>query len=174
MMEQLCLDELKTDEQKAFELVYPELSDIVYNAPIESGILNFREISNCSSVYFLDSNSLLFQIRLRKKTRFLLIPEKYAYLLPADSVTSTTKSDEGMIRVSIQTHEDILKYVSVLRAILENVSRNYSVFGCCGRYEACSDAKQCIHPDVKFALGCKYRQNLLDGKIFYGKNKNIK
>lgn len=53
-------------------------------------------------------------------------------------------------------------------------SRKVGSFGCCGRYEACSDARECIHPDAAFALGCGYRQNLLAGRIFYGKNKNIK
>ncbi|MBQ3591050.1 MAG: hypothetical protein II979_03845, partial [Clostridia bacterium] len=53
-------------------------------------------------------------------------------------------------------------------------SRKVGSFGCCSRYEACSDARECIHPDAAFALGCGYRQNLLAGRIFYGKNKNIK
>ena len=52
-------------------------------------------------------------------------------------------------------------------------SRKVSSFGCCSRYEACSDAKECIHPDAAFAASCSYRQNLLVGRIFYGKNKNI-
>lgn len=46
-------------------------------------------------------------------------------------------------------------------------------FGCCSRYEECSDAKHCIHPDVMFSGMCAYKYNLKDGKIFYGKNKNI-
>ena len=172
MMEQMFMDTMIPDEQKVYELVYPELKDIIFNAPMDSGILIFQENMNCSSVYFLDSNDLLLRIRLRKKSRYILIPEEYEDLLPPDAVVSRTKSDIGMVRIAIQDCEDILLYVPVLRSVLERICRKHRDFGCCSRYEACSDAKACIHPDPKFALGCWYHKNLLDGKIFYGKNKN--
>ena len=162
-----------SEEKQAFELVYPELQDIIYNAPMDSGILIFQEIGNCSSVYFLDSSEIYFRVRLRKKTRYLLISEEFVDSLPPDTEISRTKSDSGMVRVEMQTYEDILKYVPTLRAVLERLCRRHRDFGCCGRYETCSDAKACIHPDPRFALGCMYRQNLLEGKIFYGKNRNI-
>ncbi len=50
-------------------------------------------------------------------------------------------------------------------------SRKVDTFGCCSRYEACSDAKKCVHPDPTFATSCQYRKNLQAGRIFYGKNK---
>lgn len=171
-MEQLSFDVSITDERKAFELLYPELSDIIYNAPICSDVLLFKEINDCSSVYFINPGMLLFQIRLRKKSRYLLLSEAYEADLPEGAEISRAKSDAGMIRVRLNEPEDILCYVSLLRSILRDATRKYGQFGCCSRYEACSDAKTCIHPDIKFALGCQYRQNLMDGKIFYGKNSN--
>lgn len=173
MIEQMCMEAMIPDEQKAFELIYPELKDIIYNAPIDSGILIFQEIADCSSVYFLDSSEIFFRVRLRKKTRYILFSEEFVDLLPPDTETIRTKSEAGMVRIPMQTYKDILKYVPALRGILERLCRRHRDFGCCGRYEACSDAKACIHPDPKFALGCMYRQNLRDGKIFYGKNRNI-
>lgn len=173
MMEQMCLDIIIPEERKAFELVYPELKDIIYNAPMDSGILIFQEIANCSSVYFLDSSEIYFRVRLRKKTRYILIPEEFIDLLPPGTEITRTKADAWMVRLPMESCEDILRYVPALRAILEQLCRRHRDFGCCGRYEACSDAKTCIHPDPKFALGCMYRQNLLAGKIFYGKNRNI-
>lgn len=50
--------------------------------------------------------------------------------------------------------------------------RKYDTFGCCSRYEACSDALKCIHPDAGAAQACQYHQNLRAGRVFYGKNKN--
>ncbi len=50
---------------------------------------------------------------------------------------------------------------------------NADEFGCCSRYIACSDAKECVHPDYLESLGCAYKRNLEKGLIFYGKNKNI-
>lgn len=173
MMDQMCLDMVVSDERKAFDLIYPELSDIILNAPIDSGILIFEELKNFSSVYFMDSNELFFRIRLRKKSRYILVPENYMYLFPPDTETSMTKSDAGMVRIVIQSYEDILKYVSVLRAILDQICRNNRDFGCCGRYIECSDAGTCLHPDPKFSLGCWYRYHLDEGKVFYGKNRNI-
>ena len=46
-------------------------------------------------------------------------------------------------------------------------------FGCCSLMEECSDEKKCIQPNIKLAKACQYRQRLLKGKIFYGKNRNI-
>lgn len=173
MIEQISFDTGLSDERKAFNLIYPELCDIIDNAPMESKVLVFEELSDFSSVYFLSSNLLLFQIRLRKKSRYLLIPYEYAETLPPETPTKKGNADGSMIRVLLQSPEDVLLYVPMLRSILHDTSRRYVEFGCCSRYEACSDAKKCIHPDIKFALGCFYRKNLRDGKIFYGRNRNI-
>lgn len=173
MIEQLSLDMMISDEQRAFDLAYPVLKDIIFNAPMDAQILVFQELENCSSVYFLDTNEIFFRIRLRKKSRYISISNRYEDLLPPDTIVSRVMSEAGMVRIAIQTCEDILKYVPVLRAVLERICRNHRDFGCCSRYEACSDAKTCVHPDPKFALGCWYQQNLLEGKIFYGKNKTV-
>lgn len=172
MMNQMCFESVISEEQRAFELVYPMIKDVIYNAPIDSGILVFQEIGNCSSVYFMNSNEVFFRVRIRKKVRYILIPENYADLLPFDTPVSKTKSDAGMVRIEIDSYNDIIKYVDTLRTILDRICRKHREFGCCGRYLECSDAKACIHPDPKFALACWYRYNLLDGKIFYGENKN--
>lgn len=172
-MEQLCFDTAISDERKCFELIYPHISDIIDNAPITSEILVFKEINNCSSIYFLTQNMLVFQVRFRKKSKYLLLPEQCESDLPEGSSVCRSKSDPGMIRIPLDSPEDILLYVTAIRNVFIQLTKRYQTFGCCGRYEACSDARACIHPDVKFALGCQYRQNLKEGKIFYGKNKTI-
>ncbi len=172
-MEQLSFDMEISDERKAFELVYPGLADLIYNAPMESEIIGFKELDDYSSVYFISSQKILFRIRFRKKSRYLSISEQFAKSLPEGTSVKRNLSDLGMVRISLSTPEDILNYLPALRDILVHVMRKYATFGCCGRYEACSDEKKCIHPDIKFALGCIYRRNLMDGKIFYGKNRNV-
>ena len=173
MTEQMALFTGISDEQRAFEFVYPEFKKILHDAPLDSGVLIFQEIGDCSSVYFMSSSNLFFQIRIRKKTNYILIPEKYEFLVPSDIKISKSKSNPGMVRLPIHSYKDISKYVPVLCSLLDSLCRQYRNFGCCSRYEECSNAKKCIHPDPKFALACWYRYNLLDGKIFYGKNKNI-
>lgn len=175
MIEQLCFDEMISDEKKAFDLLYPELCDMIMGAPIDSGILIFEELQNFSSVYFMDKSNLLFRIRLRKESRYISIPQKYTYLLPSDIEFKNVKSDVGMVRVAIRAYTDILKYTAALRAILDQSYREHLDFnmGCCGRYQECSDAGTCVHPDSRVSLSCWYRHNLLQGKVFYGKNRNI-
>lgn len=46
-------------------------------------------------------------------------------------------------------------------------------FDICGRYEACSDAKQCLNPDPSIAIHCSYRAKIARGIIFFGKNRNV-
>lgn len=63
-----------------------------------------------------------------------------------------------------------------LLGLISAALRSYtptSVIGCCSRYNACSDAKKCIHPDLFYARICSYRKNLEAGRIFYGKNCNV-
>lgn len=59
------------------------------------------------------------------------------------------------------------------------VSEIYSInyvpserFGCCHMYEKCSNARKCLASDVFHARGCFYRENIENGKIFYGENSN--
>lgn len=44
------------------------------------------------------------------------------------------------------------------------------VFGCCSRYEKCSNLGMCLFQTDKEYEGCSYRKNLDNGKTFYGKN----
>lgn len=46
-------------------------------------------------------------------------------------------------------------------------------FGCCHLYLECSDQKECVHPNPFHAYSCMYKKNLENGKVFYGKNRNV-
>lgn len=46
-------------------------------------------------------------------------------------------------------------------------------FGCCSKYEQCSNAGKCIHDFKLYAKGCQYRKNLENSLIFYGENANV-
>lgn len=51
--------------------------------------------------------------------------------------------------------------------------RSLHSFGCCSKYLQCSDVKHCVHENLLYSTGCGYRSNLENGRIFYGKNRNI-
>lgn len=48
------------------------------------------------------------------------------------------------------------------------------LFGCCSSYVECSDSRSCLHKSEPDYAGCMYRKNLEKGRIFYGKNANIR
>ena len=77
----------------------------------------------------------------------------------------------------VKISKDSDSLMSYLVKLVENALDNYTSkagsFACCARYEECSDAKRCTHPNQLYSTACAYRKNLDSGKIFYGKNKNI-
>ena len=101
--------------------------------------------------------------------------------LPADTLPDFSGDDiiqarrEGMARIPLEGNSgSTLKLQSAIVASLEKALKQYpKKFDCCSRYEACSNAKHCIHPDRRFSADCGYRKILNSGKIFYGQNKNI-
>lgn len=97
---------------------------------------------------------------------------KYLPLFPMLSAKTFNKE---FSRVAFSTIEEICSLAYTLSEIAIDILSEVGGenFGCCSRYEACSDAKQCIHPDKLFARACSYRRNLEQGKIFYGKNKSV-
>lgn len=46
-------------------------------------------------------------------------------------------------------------------------------FGCCSKYNECSNARKCIHENPFYSLGCIYRSHLEAGQIYYGPNRNV-
>lgn len=87
----------------------------------------------------------------------------------------TYKKDELYIKIYINEEKEIEKIEGEIQKIYIFLCNNTPVetFGCCSRYIECSENLKCINPDRKLAKGCQYKNNLEQGKIFYGKNKNI-
>ncbi len=56
---------------------------------------------------------------------------------------------------------------------LEHYSTKQPSFSCCDKFTKCSDAKKCVHENKLYSTACTYRRNLENGRIFYGKNRNV-
>ncbi len=65
---------------------------------------------------------------------------------------------------------------SYFKRLIEKAVDNYKPkadrFGCCSKFSQCSDACMCLHENLLYSKACFYRNNLEEGRIFYG-NKNI-
>lgn len=81
-----------------------------------------------------------------------------------DLISTPSLSSEQMNQLftllKAQKHENFRSLIS-------------ETFACCNSFVACSDVGHCIHEHDRFYNGCYYRTNLEQGKIFYGKNKNV-
>lgn len=97
---------------------------------------------------------------------------KYLQLPNVGALKDGSKND--FIRIDISSLREIAAYLNKieysLAYTLESTPKDFS---CCSRYEQCSNAKKCVHPDKSFALGCYYRKVLAKGTVFYGENRNI-
>ena len=100
------------------------------------------------------------------------------YYLPEDAeILSQTKSEKaaGTIRIRIKKSSTMLTeylYHNTIYCLQGYVSKA-SRFGACSRFIECSDAKRCVHENKLYSKACMYRDNLDQGRIFYGKNRNI-
>lgn len=57
--------------------------------------------------------------------------------------------------------------VGCIRSGIQNYVPKADVFACCSRYQECSNAGKCIHPNGLYAKACQYRKNLEEGNVFY-------
>ena len=95
-----------------------------------------------------------------------------------DSATVIEKYKDGdLLNYIVQFNETDNNIVEYVKQLAYHGVKGYKTkeapFGCCSQFEVCSDAKECLHVNKLYATACKYRYNLENGKIFYGKNKNI-
>lgn len=165
-------------EREAFELVAPTLRERLVADNLSADSLSFKQSKTdnvqYSSVYLFNENSLLCRICFRGKQNYFSIPIKYKSLIPSGVEYKIQNSDSNYCRIPVESLSEFPNYLELLKKILELQVDAYTPdFGCCSRYEECSNAMKCIHPKPDMALRCAYRKNMKKGKIFYGKNKNI-
>lgn len=86
------------------------------------------------------------------------------------------KKSDPITRANIAVDSNNLNefFNFVIKLVLDNYfTEGSDAFGCCSRYEACSDAKKCLHENKLYARNCIYGAHLAEGRIFYGKNRNV-
>lgn len=93
----------------------------------------------------------------------------------SELITKDLKSDPENKHIMIENTDDLI--MDIVKVCTEYKLKHYtskaSTFGCCSRFNECSDAKKCVHENKLYSKACAYRRNLDAGRIFYGKNKNV-
>lgn len=164
--EQISFDILvKTDAEQLMDAVQKCISDIKqYGRFIEV-------VQNKTYIAVKAKNLLAVKIDPKKSGIRIEYRNIYNDKFPGYEITML---DNDYSRIVVSSFIDVLSLAPVLAAIAEaEVVIASDTFGCCSRYEACSDAQKCIHPNAIFAAACAYKKNLEQGRIFYGKNRNV-
>lgn len=180
-MNQVSLfDSRPTDEQAARPsdgelLAYDDLRPIIGAICPELNIQGDKfQLKGCmgySSVYY--GSALVMRLKIRGKAHYISVPKSWLEDLPDGTEWEEKKSDAGRVRLPVADNVgEVLGRLGapIIRAAISHVPKE---FDCCSRFEQCSDAMKCIHPDPDFALLCGYRKVLASGRVFYGKNRNV-
>ena len=122
-------------------------------------------------------NSIILNIKEKASVLELIIEKSRINSIgvPQTADVKELKSDNTNIHIYMPA--DSLELTEYIQKNVEYAYENYtskaSAFGCCGKFNECSDAKKCIHVNKLYSKACTYRKNLEAGRIFYGKNRNI-
>ena len=131
-------------------------------------VLKLIEYKKHHSLVFVDK--LLFRVIGETDHYILEFQREYENFLSGQKEPS-----DRWLKRRLESIGEIVTLKDNIRNILEyELKRTHGEpFGCCSQYLVCSDARKCIHDDFLFSLGCQYRLNLMENRIFYGKNTNF-
>lgn len=153
-------------ERKLYEIWEPFVLKACEKYGLHPGDFSLKRNKGYSSVYF--NTSLVTRLHIRGKDHYVSIPWSWSDSLPNDVRVSQLKDGRAKIKKSDAERPDVVW--AIIGAMVLHFPKEYD---CCSRFEACSDARQCTHPDRAFALGCGYRKILASGKVFCGENRNV-
>lgn len=167
------IDEFKINIEKNVSASIEEISKD--NSFFDPTIKRYEIRINKGYETILLCNSAVIRVRqFKNKEPHLELPRKYIDLSGLQNEAKYTNSETNWGKL-LFSESVTTQVINNIKAIFEQCYMDESVesFGCCARYKECSDEIKCLHPDIKFAKGCIYKTHLENGRIFYGKNRNI-
>ena len=165
-----------SEPEKIYLSLRPWLLSVLREHNIPEDQLQFAKMKDYWSATL--GKGLLFRIKVTKQLRHLTckqLSDDQQHLFDGLKVSQNkTELNEGFVRIQLPAANIPDAMEPLIRTILLNYLDSFTAeFDCCSRYESCSSAKHCIHPDALFSLSCGYRHKLRQGVIFYGKNRNV-
>ena len=173
-MYQTTLLDVIAPEAQVYEFIKDTLYTVVRDNFLPEQELSLQKCRGYYSVTYL--SAVIARIHFGKKSSYISVDAKAAKpLLTLSTIEfSVKKSDMQLVRIKVNAPEDVLHILDIIAASAQSALDSIpKEFDCCSRYEACSDAMQCLQPDKQARLGCGYRRILATGRVFYGKNKNV-
>lgn len=159
------LEPLSAEEAVYRRIEEPLLATITANGGDTSAI----KLDPAKQYFAIKYDGNVFaRILSNKKGLFIALPASFLQKSLSPEPLDTVG---GFGRFRLAEPDDVSAYIELLRGALEQLlNRADFEWDCCSRYEECSDARKCVHPDKQLALKCRYRKNLESGRIFYGQN----
>lgn len=163
LVENLSRDKKKVSSYSVAVLKPDYPKGVNPNGKAKNSLINIKNVSKKSSPM---------------DTLVISIPDSVLTLVKAQfpEVLFVKKDSDPITRANIAEDDKILNefFHYVIKSVLDKYFREGSdSFGCCSRYEKCSDAKKCLHENKLYARSCIYGAHLAEGRIFYGKNRNV-
>ena len=169
-------DDEKTIEERIVEKV-KELVDSRFLETTEIAIKENKSDYNSliaipqNTIYRsgLANEKLIARIKLGKKVEYIALPGSARKTLEEYDVPFSTVKSDDFLRISI--YEFLLRDDDGIKKAINDIflnALNFPSFGCCGRYQECSEKGECIHPDILYAsAACQYKRHLDNGENFY-------
>lgn len=173
-MEQLMINfsETPNSVEEVFQLIVTCLA--TFELPTE--MLSLKPLMQKGVANAVVIEKTMCKIVVKQSSVYILVHEKFRNEAEASNLAYTQdKAMENYIRIPITSSQSVFSAGQALRAAFKSAFRENAdtSFGCCSRFNQCSDARKCINPDPILALGCKYRDNLENGRIFYGSHPTV-
>ena len=117
--------------------------------------------------------ALFCKIKESGKRPYIAFRMKYRYWFDDREVpTWYIGSDRDFFRIDPIEFLDIVKQnedsFGQLASQICVDAMSFPKFGCCSKYQKCSDIGKCVHDDLLYSSACEYRKNLEKGLNFYG------
>lgn len=129
-----------------------------------------RSISLCINSAAGIGGEIVLRLRHQARCDFIEFPENRLRFYRSLGECRTVGASSGCYRFDLIGEPDC---DGIGQAVFEDLTDRLlslpSDFGCCGKYEECSNALHCINLNPDVAALCGYKKNLMRGRIFYGK-----
>lgn len=172
-MSNKCITNIREFTPKENEVI-SLITHIVSDTGRDISKIKFKPTQTYISASFYDISHL--RSKIGSQVKFISIPIHLEYIIKLFKLENSVEVKDDWIRIPIANTESILELSALILEVFDFCYAKSvgDTFGCCSKYVECSDAKACIQEHEQWAKGCYYRKNLINGKIYYGKNVNIK
>lgn len=173
-MEQLTID--FPDSSSTFELVFQEILKCISEKGYPTDVIRLKPLAQGNTINVMVLEKIMCKIAKKQDDLFVLCRLRFQREANDSHLFfEPDKTLANFIRIPLNSMQTISSFTEVLLAAYKSAYReNADVsFGCCSRFIECSDARKCTNPNRIFALGCAYKDNLENGRVFYGRNPTV-